>query len=111
MIIYAPSLGAPSCMRDHINQCAETPDGVLGILECLPDRSGKWRSRAAGSDFQRITSRGTGMSSEPDQQDADPAVSGSQAVDLQTDRPHPARVYDYLLGGQNNFAASRSHCC
>ncbi len=51
------------------------------------------------------------MSSEPDQQDADPAVSGSQAIDLQTDRPHPARVYDYLLGGQNNFAASRSHCC
>src|SRR5689334_11210777 len=28
-------------------------------------------------------------------------------VDLQTDRPHPARVYDYLLGGKDNFAADR----
>jgi S-adenosyl methyltransferase len=30
------------------------------------------------------------------------------AVDLQTDRPHPARVYDYLLGGKDNFAADRA---
>lgn len=29
-------------------------------------------------------------------------------VDLQTDRPHPARVYDYLLGGKDNFAADRA---
>ncbi|WP_329569298.1 SAM-dependent methyltransferase [Kitasatospora sp. NBC_01266] len=28
-------------------------------------------------------------------------------VDLQTDRAHPARVYDYLLGGKTNFAADR----
>ncbi|MGA5299360.1 SAM-dependent methyltransferase [Nucisporomicrobium flavum] len=28
-------------------------------------------------------------------------------VDLGTDRPHPARVYDYLLGGKDNFAADR----
>jgi trans-aconitate methyltransferase len=28
-------------------------------------------------------------------------------ADLQTDRPHPARVYDYLLGGKDNFAADR----
>ncbi|WP_328475261.1 SAM-dependent methyltransferase [Actinoplanes sp. NBC_00393] len=28
-------------------------------------------------------------------------------VDLHTDRPHPARVYDYLLGGKDNFAADR----
>ncbi|MEU8819246.1 SAM-dependent methyltransferase [Actinoplanes sp. NPDC048796] len=27
--------------------------------------------------------------------------------DLHTDRPHPARVYDYLLGGKDNFAADR----
>jgi S-adenosyl methyltransferase len=27
--------------------------------------------------------------------------------DLQTSRPHPARVYDYLLSGKNNFAADR----
>jgi hypothetical protein len=30
-----------------------------------------------------------------------------QTVDLQTDRPHPARVYDYLLGGKDNYAADR----
>ncbi|GAA1823645.1 SAM-dependent methyltransferase [Luedemannella flava] len=29
------------------------------------------------------------------------------AIDLHTDRPHPARVYDYLLGGKTNFAADR----
>ena len=28
-------------------------------------------------------------------------------MDLRTDRPHPARVYDYLLGGKDNFAADR----
>jgi hypothetical protein len=28
-------------------------------------------------------------------------------VDLRTDRPHPARVYDYLLGGKDNFPADR----
>jgi hypothetical protein len=28
-------------------------------------------------------------------------------LDLRSDRPHPARVYDYLLGGKDNFAADR----
>ncbi|MGP4014913.1 SAM-dependent methyltransferase [Saccharopolyspora sp. 5N708] len=27
--------------------------------------------------------------------------------DLHTDKPHPARIYDYLLGGRDNFAADR----
>lgn len=27
--------------------------------------------------------------------------------DLDTSRPHPARVYDYLLGGKNHFASDR----
>ena len=27
--------------------------------------------------------------------------------ELRTDRPHPARVYDYLLGGKDNFEADR----
>jgi len=35
-----------------------------------------------------------------------PAVD-REPIDLQTDRPHPARVYDYLLGGKDNFAADR----
>jgi hypothetical protein len=29
------------------------------------------------------------------------------SVDLKTDVPHPARVYDYLLGGRDNFSADR----
>jgi S-adenosyl methyltransferase len=28
-------------------------------------------------------------------------------VDLREDEPHPARVYDYLLGGKDNYAADR----
>ena len=39
---------------------------------------------------------------------AGPAHSGRQPVDLHTDRPHPARVYDYLLGGKDNYAADRA---
>ena len=31
-----------------------------------------------------------------------------EPVDLKTDVPHPARVYDWLLGGKNNFAADRT---
>ena len=38
----------------------------------------------------------------------DPADTGEPQVDLQLDRPHPARVYDYLLGGKDNFAADRA---
>jgi hypothetical protein len=37
-----------------------------------------------------------------------PQDPGSQPVDLHTDRPHPARVYDYLLGGKDNYAADRA---
>jgi S-adenosyl methyltransferase len=32
---------------------------------------------------------------------------GHTAVDLHPERPHPARVYDYLLGGKDNFEADR----
>ena len=40
---------------------------------------------------------------------SDDAVGlGQQGIDLHTDRPHPARVYDYLLGGKDNFAADRA---
>jgi len=27
--------------------------------------------------------------------------------DIDTSRPHSARVYDYMIGGKNNFAADR----
>src|SRR2546421_12987795 len=39
---------------------------------------------------------------------SDPDEPGHPPVDLQTDQPHPARVYDYLLGGKDNFAADRA---
>jgi hypothetical protein len=31
----------------------------------------------------------------------------TQPVDLRTDQPHPARIYQYWLGGKDNFAADR----
>jgi S-adenosyl methyltransferase len=37
-----------------------------------------------------------------------PPGSGQGQVDLRTDVPHPARVYDYWLGGKDNFAADRT---
>jgi hypothetical protein len=39
--------------------------------------------------------------------DPDPDRAGRPAVDLRTNVPHPARVYDYLLGGKDNFPADR----
>jgi len=33
--------------------------------------------------------------------------SGREAVPLDTSVAHPARVYDYWLGGKDNFAADR----
>jgi hypothetical protein len=36
-----------------------------------------------------------------------PEQNEQNELDLRTDRPHPARVYDYLLGGKDNFAADR----
>jgi hypothetical protein len=36
-----------------------------------------------------------------------PLASSSPAVDLDTSVAHPARVYDYWLGGKDNFAADR----
>ncbi len=38
----------------------------------------------------------------------DPDAPAQRSLDLQTDRPHPARVYDYLLGGKDNFPADRA---
>src|SRR4029077_20740442 len=33
---------------------------------------------------------------------------GGVPVNIRTDIPHPARVYDYWLGGKDNFAADRA---
>ncbi|MER6991660.1 SAM-dependent methyltransferase [Saccharopolyspora hirsuta] len=33
---------------------------------------------------------------------------GRGSVDLQTDRAHGARIYDYILGGKDNYAADRA---
>ncbi|RSM68220.1 hypothetical protein DMB66_13645 [Actinoplanes sp. ATCC 53533] len=36
-----------------------------------------------------------------------PGPAAQPPVELRTDEPHPARVYDYLLGGKDNFRADR----
>ena len=33
--------------------------------------------------------------------------TGRARLEVDTTKPHPARMYDYLLGGKNNFAADR----
>lgn len=35
-------------------------------------------------------------------------VTAGPPPDLDTNRPHPARMYDYLLGGKDNFPADRA---
>ncbi|MEU6237953.1 SAM-dependent methyltransferase [Kitasatospora sp. NPDC047058] len=35
-------------------------------------------------------------------------TDSSDTFDLQTDRPHPARIYDYWLGGKDNFPPDRA---
>jgi hypothetical protein len=35
------------------------------------------------------------------------AVAGAAGAEIDVTRPHSARVYDYYLGGKNNFAADR----
>src|ERR1700742_3612173 len=52
------------------------------------------------SDFGGSVTSTAWMNPEPE--------GGRTAVDLQTGRPHPARVYDYLLGGKDHFAADRA---
>jgi hypothetical protein len=34
-------------------------------------------------------------------------AAGGVRLEIDTTKPHPARMYDYLLGGKNNFAADR----
>jgi hypothetical protein len=36
-----------------------------------------------------------------------PASAEARVLDVDTSRPHPARMYDYYLGGKNHFAADR----
>jgi hypothetical protein len=35
------------------------------------------------------------------------ATTAPRILDVDTDKPHPARMYDYYLGGKNHFAADR----
>ncbi|MFB9316238.1 SAM-dependent methyltransferase [Cryptosporangium minutisporangium] len=37
----------------------------------------------------------------------DPEAVAEHAVDLQTDRPHSARVYNHIIGGKDHFAPDR----
>jgi S-adenosyl methyltransferase len=49
------------------------------------------------ADTEDTTNRSWGWTATPDQ----------PTVDLRTDRPHTARIYDYFLGGKDNFPADR----
>src|SRR5687768_13637494 len=57
--------------------------------------------------------RGQGVSEDRDRVSGgdwmkpDATATEQPQVDLRTDQPHPARVYDYLLGGRDNFPADR----
>ena len=46
----------------------------------------------------------TGTSGTPDQRSGDTGVP----PEIDVSRPHPARMYDYFLGGKDNFAADRA---
>jgi hypothetical protein len=37
----------------------------------------------------------------------DPTADGLPVPEIDTSRPHPARMYDYYIGGKNHFAADR----
>jgi hypothetical protein len=90
---------------------------VTGRLAIDLSDIGRYGSLAAVADIsfgeeiqvgkaRMATGRGTGMA-ETDWTSRDPADAERPQVDLQTGRPHPARVYDYLLGGKDNYAADR----
>jgi len=38
---------------------------------------------------------------------AEDSAPGAAVPEVDTSKPHPARMYDYYLGGENNFAADR----
>ena len=44
---------------------------------------------------------------EPAGQDTKEKQDAWISLGVRTDIPHPARVYDYMLGGKDNFAADR----
>jgi hypothetical protein len=53
--------------------------------------------------------RVTVASSTPQWMRPDPdAIARASTVDLHTDRPHTARIYDFVLGGKDNFPADRA---
>ncbi|MEV5411148.1 SAM-dependent methyltransferase [Thermopolyspora sp. NPDC052614] len=43
----------------------------------------------------------------PDRFLRDTAAEAAPAPDIDTSKPHPARIYDYWLGGKHNYAADR----
>lgn len=47
------------------------------------------------------------MANTPDWMRPEPDAAADSAVDLHTDRPHSARIYDFILGGKDNFPADR----
>ena len=48
------------------------------------------------------------MTVTPEWMRPDPDAVASSSVDLRTDEPHSARVYDFILGGKDNFPPDRA---
>jgi hypothetical protein len=61
---------------------------------------------AAGRRCDIIGQQASGKATVTDQDEQD-RRDHWQALGVRTDIPYPARVYDYLLGGHDNFAADR----
>lgn len=55
---------------------------------------------------QRTTDRRTLAGCPPDENPS-VRVPSARSPEMRTDIPHPARMYDYFLGGKNNFAVDR----
>src|SRR5512140_98847 len=90
--------GAPPSMASPRQQ---TPDGSAIVTKpLLPGEKGRERGAS-----DRIGSAVTGRRErlrEDTLMHGDPVPPG-----IDTSRAHPARVYDYWLGGKDNFAADR----
>lgn len=55
---------------------------------------------------QRTTERRSPVGCPPDERPS-VRVPSARSPEMRTDVPHPARMYDYYLGGKDNFAVDR----
>src|SRR5262249_40625607 len=86
--------------RRHPRRSPRRPDGSRNPDGRTPRSVAK--TRKLRLELRSISAeRGLGMTI------SEPPDRGRGVIDLRTDIPHPARIYDYWLGGKDNFAADR----